>query len=487
MTDVELLNDPPRQTRPWKGPGARSRQRATRNALVILGDLLALFMAAACAYSLWARPVRSQPIEQYLQLAPLLLFFVVGYAAVGLYPGFGIGGVETLRRLTYVTTAGFLAVATFTFALQVPHRYSRVTFALSYVLSVLFVPTARLLLLNWARRFDWWAEPVVVVGTGQRATRAIRNTLKAAHLGYRPVAVLTLEDQKSVATVETVPVAGDLQLGASFASAGVRVALLETDQFQDRDLVDRLQQHFHHVVLLREFDDLPIQGIHIRNLGGSMVGFEYTNNLLLFGNQTLKRTMDLVIASVSLVVFGPIILMAATLVKILDRGPAFYFQKRSGLGGRDVAVPKIRTMRVDAEKILEEHLRAHPALRDEWQARFKLRHDPRLIPFIGRLFRRLSIDELPQLFSVVVGDMSLVGPRPLPDYHLRSFPPRFLTLRQRVRPGITGLWQIMVRSEGGLDEQEGYDTHYIRNWSVWLDLYVLAKTVGVVFSGRGAY
>ena len=179
---------------------------------------------------------------------------------------------ETLRRLTYVTTAGFLAVATFTFALQVPHRYSRVTFALSYVLSVLFVPTARLLLLNWARRFDWWAEPVVVVGTGQRATRAIRNTLKAAHLGYRPVAVLTLEDQKSVATVETVPVAGDLQLGASFASAGVRVALLETDQFQDRDLVDRLQQHFHHVVLLREFDDLPIQGIHIRNLGGSMVG-----------------------------------------------------------------------------------------------------------------------------------------------------------------------------------------------------------------------
>jgi len=97
------------------------------------------------------------------------------------------------------------------------------------------------------------------------------------------------------------------------------------------------------------------------------------------------------------------------------------------------------------------------------------------------------VDELPQLWTVVQGRMSLVGPRPFPDYHLTQFPPAFLELRRRVRPGITGLWQITVRSEGGIEKQQAYDTYYIRNWSVWLDLYVLSRTLAAVASGRGAY
>ena len=214
---------------------------------------------------------------------------------------------------------------------------------------------------------------------------------------------------------------------------------------------------------------MPIEGIRIRNLGGSMAGIEYTNNLLLYGNQTVKRALDVVVGSVSLLVAGPLLLVAVSLVKLFDGGPVLYFQVRAGLGGRSIAVPKIRTMRVEADKLLEDYLNAHPGLREEWRTRFKLRKDPRLIPVAGRLLRRFSIDELPQLFSVVVGDMSLVGPRPLPDYHVARFSPAFVELRQRVRPGITGLWQIMVRSEGGLEEQEAFDTHYIRNWSIWLD------------------
>lgn len=144
-------------------------------------------------------------------------------------------------------------------------------------------------------------------------------------------------------------------------------------------------------------------------------------------------------------------------------------------------------MRRDAEAQLEEQLEQNPGLRREWEASYKLKSDPRLIPVVGRFFRRFSIDELPQLWAVVKGDMSLIGPRPFPDYHVKQFSPAFLELRHRVRPGITGLWQVMVRSAGDISEQEGYDSYYIRNWSAWLDLYILTRTITAVASGRGAY
>jgi len=182
-----------------------------------------------------------------------------------------------------------------------------------------------------------------------------------------------------------------------------------------------------------------------------------------------------------------VIAIASALVKLLDGGPVLFTQHRSGLNGTPIAVPKIRTMRIDAEQRLEEHLTADPDLREEWEASYKLKRDPRLIPFVGRLFRQFSIDEMPQFWAVIDGRMSFVGPRPFPDYHLQQFAESFLELRRRVRPGITGLWQITVRSEGGVEKQQAFDTYYIRNWSVWLDLYILSRTLAAVASGRGAY
>jgi lipopolysaccharide/colanic/teichoic acid biosynthesis glycosyltransferase len=128
-----------------------------------------------------------------------------------------------------------------------------------------------------------------------------------------------------------------------------------------------------------------------------------------------------------------------------------------------------------------------PGLSQEWEEHFKLPRDPRIIPWIGSFLRRSSLDELPQLWSVVIGEMSLVGPRPFPQYHLERFPTEFRELRRRVRPGLSGMWQVMVRSNGGIREQQEYDTYYIHNWSLWLDLYVLARTGFAVLAGRGAY
>jgi len=470
-------------------PVAAEQYRATRLARVALlaaTDMGALLVAGAAAYVLWALPVKQQSIALYAGLTPLLLLFILGYAQAGLYPGFGLGPVETLRRLSYVTAFGFLVLAAFSFALKLDPLYSRVTFAIAFVLSLAAVPLGRTLVLGWAQRRSWWTEPVVVVGTGDRAARAIRSIQESPHLGYRPVAVLASGPRAVGAAIEGVPVCGGLDDAGAIAARGITVALVETDPRLDLATVDRLQKDFHRVVLLREYDELPVEGIQIRNLGG-LVGIEYTNNLLLHGNRVAKRALDLAIGSLLLVLTAPVLLLAIALVKLLDGGPVFFTQRRSGLDGRPFDVPKIRTMRVDAEEHLEEHLSADPALREEWEASYKLKEDPRLIPLVGRFFRRFSVDELPQLWTVVQGRMSLVGPRPFPDYHLMRFPPAFLELRCRVRPGITGLWQVTVRSESGIERQQVYDTYYIRNWSVWLDLYVLSRTIAAVASGRGAY
>jgi lipopolysaccharide/colanic/teichoic acid biosynthesis glycosyltransferase len=148
---------------------------------------------------------------------------------------------------------------------------------------------------------------------------------------------------------------------------------------------------------------------------------------------------------------------------------------------------KLRTMYIDAERRLEDYLAANPELRSEWESKCKLARDPRVVRGVGRFLRRFSIDELPQLWCVVIGTMSLVGPRPLPDYHLNIFAREFRELRRSVRPGVTGLWQITIRNAGALDEHQRYDSYYIRNWSVWLDIYLLAKTGFAVLSAKGAF
>ena len=143
-------------------------------------------------------------------------------------------------------------------------------------------------------------------------------------------------------------------------------------------------------------------------------------------------------------------------------------------------------MVVNAEEVLQNSLKRDESLRLEWELYHKLRSDPRITP-IGRILRRLSLDELPQLFNVLAGDMSLVGPRPLPDYHCEQLSDHVVQIRQRVRPGLTGMWQVSGRSNTGDDGLERFDAYYVRNWSLWLDLVILVRTVRAVFKGTGAY
>ena len=202
-------------------------------------------------------------------------------------------------------------------------------------------------------------------------------------------------------------------------------------------------------------------------------------------NRLMKRMIDLTVCIPAMLVALPAIGLLALLIKLFSPGPAFYAQVRVGLENRPFRVLKLRTMHCDAERLLEHYLRSNEAARLEWERFCKLSRDPRILPYIGNVIRRMSLDELPQLWQVVRGDISLIGPRPFPTYHTDMFDPAFQKLRSNVPAGLTGFWQVSSRSNGDIEAQKAQDLYYIQNWSIWLEFYILLQTVPAVIGARG--
>jgi lipopolysaccharide/colanic/teichoic acid biosynthesis glycosyltransferase len=223
-----------------------------------------------------------------------------------------------------------------------------------------------------------------------------------------------------------------------------------------------------------------------RDLGG-VLGLEIKKNLLVPSNRRLKRLLDYAIAVPAFLASLPFIGLCAIWIKAVSPGPALFRQEREGERGKRITVYKLRTMYPDSERLLHEYLDNNPEEKINWYRFYKLKQDPRILPRIGWFLRRYSLDELPQLWNVLRGDMSLVGPRPFPYYHLNSFTDGFRALRSSVMPGVTGLWQVSERSDGDVKVQEVGDTYYIRNWSLWLDIYILLRTIRTVLLPSGAY
>lgn len=200
-----------------------------------------------------------------------------------------------------------------------------------------------------------------------------------------------------------------------------------------------------------------------------------------------KRCVDIVGSATLLVVASPVITVCALLVRVTSPGPVLFRQWRPGLGGHPFLMYKVRTMRSDADVALAQLMAADGDARREWESYGRLIEDPRLIPRIGRLLRRTSLDELPQLINVLRGDMSLVGPRPLPFPVIDNLPAEQVRVRETVRPGLTGLWQTAGRSDLDLRQLLALDEAYVTSWSLRLDLRILARTPTAVIRRRGAY
>lgn len=424
-------------------------------------------------------------LEQYFAVAVGILLLPVVHYQLGIYPGYLLGPVERLRRRTLATLAvfgGLVAWDNIVARGVLSRGVLLATFVFALVLPPLAESAARRVLAARKR----WGIPVVMLGAGAAGRAVARTLIAEPQLGLVPVAFLDNRPEAWNQTLEGVPVAGPLGLAQDFERRA-EAAIVSLADIGGEDVAGLLQElNFPRVIVIPQFTGVGSLWVTARDLGGCL-GLEVKKNLLMPRNLALKRMMDRVIAMPLFLASLPLLAMAAVWIKLTSRGPAFHCQMREGIDGRRIAVWKLRTMYVNGERMLERWFEEHPEDRAEWSRYFKLRRDPRVLPWIGKLLRRTSLDELPQLWSVLKGEMSLVGPRPFPDYHLEQFPDEFRALRTRVLPGLTGMWQVSARSEGDVEVQEVLDTYYIRNWSPWLDLYILARTVAAVLMARGAY
>jgi lipopolysaccharide/colanic/teichoic acid biosynthesis glycosyltransferase len=199
----------------------------------------------------------------------------------------------------------------------------------------------------------------------------------------------------------------------------------------------------------------------------------------------LKRALDIAVSIFILIILLLPLAVCAALVRISSPGPIFFRHRRIGLGGKQFFVWKFRTMYQNADQILEEHLRKCPDAKIEWLQRQKLSNDPR-VTSIGRFMRRFSIDEFPQLWNVIIGDMSLIGPRPIVQAEVHRYGEAIASY-YAVRPGMTGLWQVSGRSNTSYLERVRMDEQYAKKWSLALDALIFLRTFHVLLSGEGAY
>lgn len=456
--------------------------------VVMIGaDLFAVVLAGII--SVYTRLVLEGQFHPslYWQLWPVLGLFIAAYAIVGLYPGVAISPVDEMRWICLTTTLMYLALAAMVFMRREGEIYSRGVFIMAWALSILLVIACRAIARLIFARKRWWGYATIVLGAGKTGSMVIRTLKRRPGIGLKPVLVLD-DDPEKHGSLHGVPVVGGVELAPALARTRkipyAIVAMPGVRRERLLSLLERYGSSFAHLLVIPDLFEFSSLWVEAKDMGG-VLGLEIRQRLLLPGPRFTKFLIDLAATLIGGLFLLPIIGLIALLIKLDSRGPIFYTQIRIGQGGESFKAWKFRTMVRNADYALKEYFEQHPELQEAWKRDQKLRYDPR-VTRIGRFLRRTSLDELPQLWNILRGEMSLVGPRPIVDEEIPRYGDKF-SLYTRVIPGLTGLWQVSGRNNITYEERVSLDAYYVRNWSVWLDVYILMRTVWVVLTGEGAY
>jgi undecaprenyl-phosphate galactose phosphotransferase len=445
---------------------------------LLISDLAGTLGAVGlgCALQAWLRKwIPLKPLELYTWLEGVIVLFIVIALATsvrGLYLRRDTFWNKIRRTIDLLIIALVLALAVL-YMTQVLESIPRSLVILSGISLLIIVPVLRLMMIWLLYRLGLWGRRIAVEASEEELDPLADDLERDFALGYRVVTRNTLSPDGPLppvpARVDEVVVSG----------AGLDPQIVA-------ERVSSVHRSVRYVTVSPELSGIPY--------GSGMTRFMFDARRILLtsrnrlkepGNLVVKRMFDLVVAGLGLVLVLPLLLLVAILIRLGSRGPAIFAQKRIGRRGKRFRCFKFRTMFRDAEERLTRVLE-DPERRAEWDRYHKLKDDPRVTGF-GRFMRATSLDELPQLLNVFWGTMSLVGPRPLPEYHYEKMEEPFRSDYLDVKPGITGLWQVSGRSDEDLSGMTTLNSWYARNWSLWLDLTIILRTVPAVLSRRGAY
>jgi len=464
------------------------RPRLTAAVLVAV-DVGTVFLVTVVAYLIAQSVVGDLTVNRYLPLFGVCVLVPLAFHGAQLYKGPSLA--EEIRAIFFRSSLIWVALMASTFLTREAERYSRLLIFLAWFGSVFGLVALRLVVrLIFAHR-PWWGSPVLILGTRTAADGVIRHLWDHPSRGLKPAAVLICGSDSHVTQVHNVPVLGTCnqaeEVRREWGLGRAILALKGLDKDRQQELTERNAHVFNQLAVIPDLAGFSSLWVDARDYGG-MLGLHVKPALFDPWARFCKRFWDVSLSLSGLILLAPALAIIALAIKLTSPGPVFYSHWRLGRGGRFFRMWKLRTMVADADERLQEYLDAHPEARAEWDAQQKLQDDPR-VTGVGRLLRKSSMDELPQLWNVLNGTMSLVGPRPVPDdgiakFESYGFP--YCEYYKLVRPGISGLWQVEGRSAVSYDARVDLDLRYIRNWSVWLDWEILVKTARAVTSGRGA-
>ncbi len=444
--------------------------------LLFLGDMAAVILSYTVAFTL-----RKFIMSQVLDFLPptlafrifverfyLLLFWAIAFTYEGLYTKRYPFWQEILRLWRSGLVATVLVTAVM-FVTGEPFYLSRIVMILALPVSFTLLPMARAImrkLMSWA---GIWQKNACLLADEKDVPRLKKAVEGDRALGYRVVKVMNSWKPEE-------------------GFNGAKALIVQMEHFGGKTLNEILEHAervgIPEVLVAPDLANMKLSSVTLENLE-SQVFLKHDEGLLMPGKRTLKRITDALLAIFFLILTLPLYPIIAILIKVDSRGPVIFRNKRIGKDGLEFTCYKFRTMYQDADERLEKHLSASETARKEWMEYSKITNDPR-ITRVGRFLRKFSLDELPQFFNVLRGEMSLVGPRPYMAWEVARMNGPAKTIL-KVKPGITGLWQVSGRNEIDFKNRLLLDEYYVRNWSLWLDTVIILKTFKAVILAKGAY
>jgi Undecaprenyl-phosphate galactose phosphotransferase WbaP len=416
----------------------------------------------------------------------LYLFFIF-------YENFYSGNLpfwDETRNLVKAITIATLTIMAIVTVGKMGDRVSRTILLGIWSTSLFIFPVFRL----WGKRLLYaagiWRERVLVLGAGNAGRLVVEGLSRERHMGYEIIGFLDDDEDKKGKTIGGKKVFGSIRYLPRFVREldikTVIIAMPSLPSERLTTLTAWVQGLALNTMVIPDIKGVAILNTELLHLFYEKIFLmNIRNNLKSLTNRSIKRCFDLVVSVLSIPFFIPLILIIGAAIRLETPGPVIYAHERIGRNGRPFLCYKFRTMHRDAEERLKVILDSNEKLRDEWEKSWKLKEDPR-VTRIGRLLRKTSLDELPQIWNVIKGEMSLVGPRPYLPRELREVGENY-SIISSIKPGITGLWQVSGRSNTGYDYRIKLDTWYVMNWSLWFDVVIIFKTIMVVLKGEGAY